>query len=128
MGVRLGDDGVIVAHIPVRITSTPNERLHWTVKARRVKAQRSASFMALRAAYRAPPDWPRMKVTLTRIAPRAMDSDNLAAGFKGVRDGVADFLKIDDGSGRVTWEYGQMKGAPKEYAARIEIVDWSAAT
>lgn len=118
---------MIVAHVPVRVTSTPNERLHWSAKAKRVKDQRSASFIALRAAYRDPPAWPRIKVTLTRIAPRVMDSDNLAAGFKGIRDGVADFLKIDDGSDRVTWDYRQMRGAPKEYAARIEIVDWSAA-
>lgn len=118
---------MIVAHVPVRVTSTPNERLHWSAKARRVKAQRTAAYFELRRSNPTPPAWARVKVTLTRIAPRVMDTDNLAAGFKGIRDGVADFLRIDDGSDRVTWDYRQMRGAPKEYAARIEIVDWSAA-
>lgn len=36
---------------------------------------------------------------------RRLDDDNLRAGMKAVRDGVADALGVDDGSDRVRWEY-----------------------
>jgi hypothetical protein len=51
-----------------------------------------------------------------------MDDDNLAAGFKAIRDGVSDWLDVDDGDGRLTWKYSQEHGAPKTYAVRIEVV------
>ena len=61
-------------------------------------------------------------ITLTRIAPRPLDSDNLARSFKAIRDGIADALKINDGSKRLTWNYEQRKGSkPKQYAVQIEI-------
>lgn len=61
-------------------------------------------------------------ITLTRIAPRAFDDDNLAASFKALRDGVADGLTVDDGDPRVTWRYAQRRGKAREYAVIIEIV------
>ena len=64
---------------------------------------------------------PPLTITLTRIGPRTLDDDNLAGGFKHVRDGVADWLGIDDGDKRLTWRYEQRKGAPKEYAAEVRI-------
>jgi hypothetical protein len=57
-------------------------------------------------------------VTLVRVGPRALDSDNLQFAFKAVRDGVADALGVKDHDPRVTWEYAQEKGA---YAVRIEL-------
>ncbi len=60
-------------------------------------------------------------VALTRIAPRDLDTDNLASGLKAVRDGVADALGVDDGSSRIEWRYAQERGRPGEYAVRVEI-------
>lgn len=60
-------------------------------------------------------------VTLTRIAPRDFDSDNLAMSFKAARDGIADALGVDDGSARVTWRYAQRRGLKGQYAVVIEI-------
>jgi len=60
-------------------------------------------------------------ITLTRIAPRALDSDNLASGLKAVRDGVADALGVDDGTSRIEWRYAQERGKPGEYAVRVAI-------
>jgi hypothetical protein len=60
-------------------------------------------------------------ITLTRIAPRALDSDNLASGLKAARDGVADALGVDDGSSRIEWRYAQQRGKAGEYAVRVEI-------
>ena len=110
--------------LPLRIESTPNKREHWATKAWRTSAHRHTAYFALKA--RRTPDWSRIRVRLTRVAPRAMDDDNLAAGFKAVRDGIADWLVIDDGSDRVVWEYAQAKGAVREYAVRVQVTDWSA--
>jgi hypothetical protein len=54
---------------------------------------------------------------LASVWERALDDDNLAAGFKSVRDGIADALGIDDRDPRVTWAYAQQRGEPKTYSA-----------
>jgi hypothetical protein len=61
-------------------------------------------------------------VVLTRVAPRRLDGDNLQSGFKAVRDGVADWLGVDDGNGLVDWQYVQRSGKPGEYAVEIEVI------
>lgn len=65
---------------------------------------------------------PPADVFLTRIAPRKLDSDNLAASFKHVRDEVARWLGVDDGIESVVWHYAQRQGKPKEYAVMIEVM------
>lgn len=103
-----------------RIESVANLREHWAKKANRVKLHRQLAWAAL-SRFMHLPDSVRDKiaVTLTRIAPRTLDSDNLASGFKATRDQVADFLKLDDGDPKITWRYEQEKG--KEYKVRVEI-------
>ncbi len=66
-------------------------------------------------------------IFLTRIAPRALDFDNLVYAFKHIRDVIADTLlpglaagRADDDK-RLQWQYCQEKGRPKEYAFRISI-------
>lgn len=105
--------------IPIRIESEANKRGHWAVKARRAKAARGSAFLAMRAA-KVPLQLP-VTITLTRIAPRALDDDNLRAGFKALRDGIADWYGLDDRSPQIRWEYGQRKGQPKEYAAEVAV-------
>jgi hypothetical protein len=119
---------IICVKVPVKIESLANKREHWTATAKRKKAQRECALLALTVANRGRTfDAPMhqealpMTITLTRIGPRQLDDDNLAGGFKHVRDGVADWLGIDDGDKRLTWKYEQRKGAPKEYAAEIRI-------
>jgi hypothetical protein len=63
----------------------------------------------------------RYRVLMTRIAPRMLDSDNLASGFKAARDGIADAMGIDDGSPRIDWQVAQERGAVGVYAARVQI-------
>lgn len=66
-------------------------------------------------------------IRLTRLAPRELDTDNLAAAFKPVRDCVADLIRPGfrpgraDGTKLMQWEYEQKKGKPKEYAVIVEI-------
>lgn len=111
------DPALTVATVPLRTVSEANAREHWARKAKRVKAQRRAAF-ALCPTYPLP-----AIVTLTRIAPRALDDDNLRGALKAVRDGVADRLGIDDRDPRVDWRYAQARGRPKEYAVRIALED-----
>lgn len=105
--------------IPLRTVSEANGREHWAVKARRVKQQRTTVALVVRPQVIATaPPW---HVTITRIAPRALDGDNLVSSLKATQDGIADALGVDDRDRRVTFDYGQTKGAPKQYAVRIEI-------
>lgn len=113
----------IVFTAPVRIESEMNRRDHWTRRRKRFKAQERAVYFAFAALHRTPDSlWTLPSVvTLTRIGPRTLDTDNLAGGFKQVRDTIADLLGYDDGDPRVEWIYAQEKGKPKEYAIRVEI-------
>ncbi|MBE0559117.1 MAG: endodeoxyribonuclease RusA [Proteobacteria bacterium] len=107
--------------LPVRTWSEANLRGHWGKKARRAKKQRQAARLLVRTARVALPKFGSIAITLTRIAPRALDTDNLASGLKAVRDGVADALGVDDGSSRTKWRYAQERGKPGEFAVRVEI-------
>lgn len=93
--------------VPIRTGQGLNARLHWASKARKVKHERDA------VAYR----WPRIDlapvitITLTRFSPGEMDGDNLQGSLKGIRDGVAAKLRLDDACRLVEWKYAQAKGA-----------------
>ena len=114
---------MISVTLPVRVVSEANSswREHWAHKNRRRKAQHDAVKIGLynhRAEIKGRETY---TVTLTRIAPRNLDTDNLARSFKAVRDQIATEIGIDDGSARITWIYTQEKGKPKEYSMRVEI-------
>lgn len=112
----------IVVTLPLRIESIANKREHWAARSARAKSQRVQAWAELRyIADSAPRLLGPVVVTLTRIAPRELDSDNLAIGFKSVRDGVADWLGVNDNDSRIEWVYAQERGEPKQYAARVSI-------
>ncbi len=115
--------GAIVAvELPLRLSTLGNAKGHWRQKAAVAKAHRSTAALVLRASRVTPPaPGRRLLVTITRIAPAALDSDNLVGSAKHVRDGVADWLGIDDRSPLVTWVVEQEKGAPRTYGARVVI-------
>jgi hypothetical protein len=106
--------------VPVRIESSLNLREHWRLRANRNSSHRAAAYFSLKAVRFSPSILPCV-CTITRIAPRELDDDNLAGGCKSVRDGVADWLGIDDRDPRVQWRYAQAKGKPHEYAARVTL-------
>lgn len=117
----------LTLNIPgLRIVPEMNRREHWAVRQRRFKdhkvtiwAQWNRLEHWLRTAARyAAWDASQFSVTLIRIGGRTMDSDNLASGFKAIRDQIADCLKIDDGDMRCEWRYAQEKGP---VGVRIEI-------
>lgn len=65
-------------------------------------------------------------VHLTRIAPRLLDTDNLAFAFKSLRDKISDLIKPGYAPGRadakdIWFHYHQDRGGVREYKVKIEI-------
>lgn len=106
---------------PVRIESEANRRDHWAARHRRFAKQRRIVALHLLALGGFSRPKPPLTVTLTRIGPRALDTDNLAGGCKAVRDQIAAWLGIDDGDPRMEWRYRQERGKPREYALSVEM-------
>lgn len=101
--------------LPHKLESLANKREHWSVKSRRAKKQRADAYMVC-------PQFPvPCVVTITRVAPRPLDDDNLAISAKHVRDGIADRLGINDGGTDVEWKYKQVRGAVKTYEVRVML-------
>ncbi len=88
---------------------------HWSTLARRRKAERRTA-ATLCPAHALP-----ATVTLTRLSAGELDDDNLRGALKGVRDGVADRLGVDDRDPRVTWRYAQARCPRGQYGVRIDI-------
>ena len=114
---------MIEVRMNMKIVSVANLRMHWAVKAKLAKDQRTRTRMSLSAAAQSSgAEMLPVTVVLTRVAPRRLDGDNLQSGFKAVRDGVADWLGVDDGNGLIDWQYVQRSGRPGEYAVEIEVI------
>lgn len=114
---------MVLIEVPVKVVSEANDRGHFRRKHQRSRQQKLACEMSWVQAGR--PSLVGMapaQVTLTRVAPRGLDDDNLARGFKSIRDWVASKMGLDDkpGSG-LTWVYQQERGEVRQYRATIEI-------
>ncbi len=111
--------------LPLKVVNESNQRSRWGT-ARRTKQARGTVGMVVRmqVGQLGPPPY---VVTLTRIAPRNLDSDGVVSALKATRDGVADALGINDGDERVEWRYGQRRGSPRDvtivrgYGVCVEI-------
>ena len=113
-------EGVLCVRLPIRTASESNARDKWG-KIKRTTEQRGlAGFTVTPLSSKV--DGPYL-VTITRVAPRKLDTGNLAASLKAVQDGTADALAINDGDeDAATWRYEQRKGGRGEYAVEIEIM------
>lgn len=103
---------MIALWLPIKTVSEANRREHWASRARRVKAQRAAVTLALRCQrvdVRELQAAPHIRVLLVRTG-RRLDDDNLRGAMKAVRDAVAAWVGIDDGSDRWEWCYDQRPG------------------
>lgn len=107
--------------VPLRLVSEANAREHWRARHRRRRDQRGQLALVASARF-SRPALP-CKIAMTRVAPRALDSDNLVSSFKASRDGICDWLGVDDRSDQITWAYAQRKGAVREYALEVEIIE-----
>jgi hypothetical protein len=96
-----------------------NQREHWRKRAERARLHRQSARFGMEQTKQRPA-LPCV-ITLIRVAPRPLDGDNNQGSLKSVRDGVADWLRIDDGSDLVTWKYEQRRGKPKQYTVIVEV-------
>lgn len=103
-----------VTYLYLRLESVANLREHWAKRAKRTKAHRMAALAV-------PPHRLPCTVKIIRVAPRALDTDNLASSAKALRDGIADRLGVKDNDPRVEWRYEQTRGKPKEYGVWVEV-------
>ena len=104
--------------VPIRLPSLANMRSSWRV-VRLKKRQKTATFACMRKMMESAtlPSLP-LVITITRIGPRRLDDDNLAAACKYVRDQIAAIVGTDDGSSQYTWQYHQRIG---EYGVEVDI-------
>ncbi|MEK7178592.1 MAG: hypothetical protein AAB721_02980 [Patescibacteria group bacterium] len=91
----------------------------------KVKRQRNGTHMILKTKLagqlraRLLREGERLVITLTRRGPGMLDDDNLAAGFKPVRDGIADALGVNDSNPMLRWFYAQEHTGRGVYSARV---------
>jgi hypothetical protein len=112
----------LVATFEAPTKSEANERSFWGANNRK-KRQDTALDGAIEAAGPLPDVGPWC-VRFTRIAPKALDDDNLASAFKRLRDRLCLMLRIDDRSPAVAFALRQEKGA--EMRVRVEVWGGSA--
>ncbi len=102
--------------IPIKLPSLANSRLHWRAMSKLKKAQKEA--VATFLCNLTPPPMP-VKVAIIRYSPRQYDFDNYVGACKYVRDQIAEWMGVDDGSDKYEWVYEQRKGTIP--FVRIEI-------
>ena len=125
-----------IFEIPIRTISEANCSQHWTKKSKRHKQQQ----LFVRLAYAKYVNGLILPciVTMTRLAPRILDDDNLCSAFKWIRDELSESMLPDksatyvarngklkklkgraDSDERITWKYSQEKNTT--YGVRIVI-------
>lgn len=110
----------------VRLVSEANAHEHFRARQARAKSQRGQAYtLACHAIGPELVEWldGPLVVTIVRIAPTRLDSDNLVGSAKHVRDGVADALGIDDRDLRVTWHVEQRRGGVRVYGVEVTIAE-----
>ena len=120
---------LIEAFIPGKLESKLNDRGHWSKRHRTAKRQRENAHWALiqkrKGVIESDLDDVPLTVTITRLSPhhdspqKRLDQDNLQGACKAIRDGVADWLRVNDRDERITWVYQQ--GFHEEYACTVSI-------
>ena len=104
-------------HIPIKLPSLLNQRLHWRRAIAMKKLQKTATWVATLGLPIPPPP---ITITITRLGPRRLDDDNLAGACKYVRDQIAAQIGVDDGSDQYTWVYKQE--ISNIYGVDVEII------
>jgi len=103
---------VSIAVPGLKTVSEQNLREHWRSRNARTEHQKHIVGLCMNTAGAAVK---KLKlpliVQITRISPGpGLDSDNLVASQKHVRDAIAKVLKVDDKDARVDWRVDQKKG------------------
>jgi hypothetical protein len=103
--------------VPIHIISEANTREHWRKSHARHKAQKYGIRITL-LANKVPQRLPVI-ISMTRMSPRKLDSDNLQTAFKYVRDAIAEHFITGKAPGRadddprIEWKYSQVPSKEK---------------
>jgi len=108
----------MTVYIPIKLPSLANMRLHWRAMDRLKRSQKDAVLLALNCNRETVPI-PPLTVTIKRMGKRKLDSDNAIISAKYVRDSVAKWYDIDDGSDLYEWRYEQ--AIDTQYGVEIRI-------
>lgn len=108
-------------YVPIKLPSLANTRMHWRAMAKIKQQQRRAVKYALIG--KTVPPLP-LTITITRIGARKLDDDNLRSACKYVRDQIAEFVGVDDGSTLYTWRYDQRTAPRGQHGIGIEIAEY----
>lgn len=114
----------LTVQMPIKLVSEANAREHHMRRSGRAKVQRSNAKLFLQQVIRSTgdvlPGLPLI-VTLSRIAPRKLDSDNHVGSCKHTRDGIADYFGVNDrDEDKIKWLYGEQVRDDK-YGVKVEI-------
>ncbi len=108
------DVGVIGVRISgLKLVSEANQRGAWQPRYRRAKVQQTVVFHALRGLDPIAYLGGEMRITITRVGPRALDGDNLQSAAKACRDQIAQSLwggRMGQRDDLAEWRYEQRKG------------------
>lgn len=91
--------------------------------AAKAKQQRTGVATMCRCKFGQPPSLPLI-ITITRVGPRELDGDNLQGACKHVRDGIADWLGVNDRDKRIQWKYEQTRCGVKAYGVTVRVQTW----
>jgi hypothetical protein len=115
----------VVVTLPLRLVSEANAHEHWRHRQKRAREHHAVVNMVatvpMRDAAMHLHRGTDLVVTITRVAPRMLDSDGAVISGKYVRDAIAKLLGINDNDPRVEWRYAQRKGKVREYAVEIKV-------
>ena len=115
---------MITIEAPIKVISEANQRNHWAERKRRFDGQRIELNYYWKQSLKGRRVSLPCVVRLTRIGPKALDTDNLAGAFKAVRDQIAKEIGIDDGAVKqIRFEYAQEAIGSRKYGIRIEVVE-----
>ncbi len=113
---------VAEATLHIRVRAKGNNRRGWRALWNEAMRQREMARDAL-AYNNEVPDCEEYTIHLIRRSFGKMDDDNLRDCLKAVRDGVADWLGIDDGDPRLNFVYSQEKVERGRHEVVIRIYD-----
>jgi len=105
--------------LPIKTVSELNTRDHYMKVHKRRSQQRRDAHWLMKGNDK--PSLP-VSIKLTRISPRRLDhGDNLNASMKAIRDGIADWLGVDDGNERIFWDYFQTRPSKGETGVLVRV-------
>ena len=112
----------MIVKIPYKLFPIANKYEFWAQRSQSVTKE----YMLVKSYITELPPLP-VVVKLTRVAPRAWDSDNMIISFKNIRDAISCLYFPNSPKGKMDetenfrWEYYQTKGVPKENSIIICI-------